>query len=227
MTVSGQNALAGDDIVTMPKAEHDALQAKIRRTEQAERERKAQAEQAKADAEKKALEEQLEAAQKAGVGKDLKQAQDENADLRMRLLKVTTDNTIRDAASTRKWSASAQRAALKMVDPSLLERDDSGTPTGDSVKAALFFNDTATTEIYTDTGGKAPGGDTDAPKSRAVSTPATPSKPGGGQVCEGYITPEEYAEAPFEARQSAEFRERAERSSKFWPNSLNHKDFAS
>jgi len=207
--------------VTLTEAEHNALQARLRKAEQAERDRKSAAQKAAADAEKAELEEKLKKAEEAGLGQDLRQSEQEREALKGKLEKVQTDNSIRDAAAVRDWSLSAQRAASKMLDISKLERDAEGAPTPDSVKEALDALETEYPDIYT-AGGQSPSGD----GKRAVNTPSTPAalEDKGGAKFDGYISPDEYLDTPFLARQTAEFRERLEKSRQFWPDTFDPKD---
>jgi hypothetical protein len=223
MTTSGQQA---NDDVTMTKKEHDELQGRLRKMEQADRDRKAKDARATADAEKKELEDRLKAAESAGIGKELREAEGENETLKAKLQKVLTDNAIRDAAGGREWTKSAQRAAVQMVDSSTLERDAEGVPTGDSIKTALDGLVDEYPDIYTATGGQSGDGDKGGKgKQKTVQTPANPGTGREGQgKFKGYISQEEYMETPFDVRQTSDFRQRLEKSRPYWPTEFNHKD---
>ena len=218
---SGQQS--GTENVTMTKTEHDELQGRLRLAEKTERDRKAKAAKAKADAENAELAKRLKAAEDAGIGKELRETETERDGLQTRLSKVLMDNAIRDAAGSRKWSTSAQRTAVKMVDSSTLERDAEGVPTTDSIKAALDGLEGEFPDIYVDAGQT---GDTNkGGKKKAVQTPANPADSAGQKATfEGFISQEEYMDTPFDVRNSPEFRKRLEKSRAHWPTDFNHKD---
>lgn len=218
-TVSGQQA---GDSITMTKAEHDELQGRLRKMEQADKDTKAKAAKAKADAENADLAKRLKAAEDAGIGKELRETEAERDGLQGRLKKVLTDNAIRDAAGTREWSVSAQRAAVTMVDSSKLERDDEGVPTTDSIKTALEGLEGEYPDIYVAAG--QPGGDGKGGKKKVVQTPANPGGTKETVHFDGFISQEEYMDAPFDVRNSNEFRQRVEKSRQYWPIEFNPKD---
>lgn len=218
-TVSGQQA---NDDITMTKKEHDELQAKVRLADKTDKDTKAKAKLAKADADRKTAEERLKAAQDAGIGKELRESEAARDTAQGKLQRVLTDNAIRDAAGSREWSASAQRSAAKMVDSSSLERDDEGVPTADSVKTALDGLEGEYPDIYV-SGGLSDDGDKGG-KKKAVTTPANPSTKDKTPHFDGFISQQEFVDTPFEARQTPEFRERLDRSMKVWPDTFNHKD---
>jgi hypothetical protein len=214
----------GEKKVTLTEAEHNALQARLRKAEQAERDRKAKSQKAAAEAEKAALEDKLKKAEEAGLGQDLRASETERDALKARLDKVLTDNAIRDAAADRNWNLSQQRAASKMLDISKLERDEEGTPTPESVKEVLDNLVEEYPDIYT-VGDQTPSGDKPSGK-KAVHTPSNPTDLAekGGVKFEGYISPDEYLETPFLQRQTPEFRARLEKSRQYWPDTFNPKD---
>jgi hypothetical protein len=217
--VSGQQA---NDNVTMTKAEHDELQGRLRKADSAEKDRKTKAAKAKAEADKKATDERLKAAQDAGIGKELRDAEAARDESEAKLKKVLTDNAIRDAAGTREWSKSAQRAAVQMVDSSLLERDDDGAPTADSLTTALDGLATEYPDIYVSTGQTGDG--EKGGKKKAVHTPANPGTGNQKAHFDGFITPQEFMDTPFEARQTQDFRTRLDRSRQYWDTEFNHKE---
>jgi hypothetical protein len=218
-----------DETVTLTKAEHDALQARARILEKQERDAKAAEAAKKAAAEKKALEDRLKAAEEAGQGKALREAEEEKAALQARLDAVLTGNAVRDAASARKWSASQQRAAAKLGNVDALEKDpDTGIPTDESLEQMLDslaedYPDIFTGEAKSDAGKKA------FEKKKAVKTPAQPAiiEEASTVKFDGYISPEEYLNTPFEQRQTNDFRKRLEQSRAFWADTFDHKQLAS
>jgi hypothetical protein len=217
---SGQQAT---DDITMTKAEHDKLTARVRLAEKTEKDGKAKTAKAKADAENADLAKRLKAAEDAGIGKELRETETERDGLKARLSKVLTDNAIKDAAGSRKWSVSAQRAAAKMLDPSALERDDEGVPTVDSVKTALDGLEGEYPDIYVSTG--LPGDGDKGGKKKAVQTPANPGATvEHGAKFQGFISEQEYVDTPFEVRNTQEFRERLDKSRQYWPGEFNHRE---
>ena len=219
--VSGQQA--NDDSITLTKAEHDALQARVRLADKTDKDMKAKAATAKAEAERKLAEDRLKVAQDAGIGKELREAETARDEAQTKLRGVLTDNAIRDAAGSREWSASAQRTAAKMVDSSSLERDDEGVPTADSLKTALDGLEGEYPDIYVNAG--APGDGDKGGKKKVVQTPANPNaSTKQAAKFDGFISEQEFVDTPFDVRNTPEFRARLDKSRQYWPNEFNHKD---
>lgn len=216
----------GDETVTLTKAEHDALQARIRLADKTEKDAKAKAAKAKAEAERDEANRRLKAAQDAGIGKELREAETERDDALAKLNVVLTENAIRDAAGDRKWSKSAQRTAVKMVDSGKLERDDEGIPTADSLKDVLDGLEKEYPDIYFAGGPTTAAGDDKGGKRKAATTPSTPASLAehGKANLDGLLTPEEFMATPFAERQTPEFRKRLEKAMPSWPETFNHNE---
>lgn len=217
----GEGSGGDEETVTLTRGELNKLQAKARVTEKND----AKAAKAAAEAEKAELKRRLKAAEEVGVADDLRQVQDENAELKAQLQQVNTSNAIRDAAGTRKWTLSAQRMAQQLVNPSTLERDANGVPTPESLESALDQLAKDYPDVYVETG-QSGDDDKDGGKRKAVQTPANPAaqEENRGAKFKGYISPEEYMRTPFKTRQTADFRKRLEESRQHWPDIFNHRE---
>ncbi len=214
------------ETVTMTKAEHDALQSASRLFKKQEKERKrTEADAAKAAARKEA-QKKLDAAEAAGLGKEITEANAERDAARAETRALKAERSVELALREREWSPEARDLAMGQLDLDELEADDNGIPTDESITAALDelaekYPKTFSASAQSGDGSKEPGVKTRANR----RTPANPTlnEDGGDAKFEGYITPEDFMKATQAMRQDPEYWARVERSKAHWPDTFNHR----
>lgn len=217
----------GDGTVTLTKAEHDALQANARLFKKQERERKqSKAAEDKAAA-KKAAQKQLDAAEAAGLGKDLQEANAAKESAEAAARTIMTERSVELLLRERDWTEEARDLAVAQLDLDDLDVGDNGLPTDEAINEALddlaerYPKTFSTTPQRGDGAGKEPGVKTN----RAKRTPANPTlnEAGGDPKFEGYVSPEDFMNASQELRQDPSYWARVEKSRMHWPDKFNHR----
>ena len=226
---AGKDKEGADEEVTLTKAEHDALQAKLRILEKGERERRAAEKAAEKATTEKAAKKRLEAAEAAGMGMELKEAQSAASAAAAELQEIRTERAIERSLKKRDWNEEAKELALAQVNAQGfegLDSDERGIPTAESIEKMLDQLAEAYPMTFTAParrpGDKKPASEKKPAGARTPSTPTLVDESGDPKF-EGYISPEDFLKVSQVERQTPEYLKRLQKSMKLWPQHFNHR----
>lgn len=215
-----QDGGGGEDSVTMSKAEHDALQANARLFKKQERERKkAEAEQRK-ELERKKAQKAQKAADDAGLGLELREAQAEARAAKAEAQALRAERAVDLALTSRNWADDTRELAIGQLDTASMETGEDGLPTEEAINSALDDLEERYPSIFTATTQR--GGDgnkePDVTNKGTKRTPANPLDSGraGQKHFEGYVSPSDFMRMTQEERQDPDTWARIEKSMVHW-----------
>lgn len=207
--------------VELTQAEHNALQARLRKYEKAERERQEQ--------ERKQQEEALKAAGRWDemVGKERAERERLEQELRRR----DATDAVAAAATAAGYNPEQVNAIRRMVSADSIEVDAAGKPNQVQVERAVegvtkqfpnLFRAQSQSAESVEQSQAVPAQQPQAPaqpqqpepQKRPAGPPASPPAP--SNLPAGYISPEEYSNTPANIRLSKEFQARVAASEPYW-----------
>lgn len=214
-------APAGDEVVSLSRSEHDALQARLRKAEK-------EADKARAAAEEqRAAQERAEAERKGEYDRALALERERAEKIVARAREAALKATVLDRAVAKGLSATQARAAQRLLDRDAVTFADD-EPDASSVDAALDAVMQEYPDIFTkaQANGSQGGNQAHGQNRPRNSGPVTPANPAGRPPIDGYISPEEYASLPMEVRRSATVRARLAASRPYWATEVPSDSFA-